>query len=419
MAALPETLDDHGASHPERGPSPDAARFSMLAVDDNTSDLDVLRRLIRRIPSWEVELRTSSDPVEALALLQDRPADIVVVDYRLGALNGVQVLEQARKNGFEGACIIMTGQGDERVAAEAMRSGASDYMPKADLTVQSLQRAVGNAIERSRLQIALGVHRRRLEFANRDLQRRNSEIQSFYHTLSHELKTPLTSAREFVSILLEGLAGPLTPSQTEYLGFVKESCDQMRVCLNDILDVARMETGRLSLRRAPQDFTVLVRRTMMSFESRARDSKITLHECVAPGLPKADVDPHRISQVLGNLVDNALKFTPEGGAVRISVGTDPSEPKWIRVSVSDTGKGIPAEHRANVFDRLYQVRDGSEQSRMGLGLGLFICKEIVRLHGGEISVESEVGKGTTVRFTCPAILVEQASNPERAANTHA
>ncbi|MFN0006356.1 MAG: ATP-binding protein [Planctomycetota bacterium] len=418
MAAPRETIVDPGSRHPDGGAGSDLMRFSMLAVDDNGSDLDVLRRLIRRIPNWEVDLRTSSDPIEALALLRDRSADLVIADYGLGALNGVQLLEQARKSGFEGACIIMTGQGDERVAAEAMRSGASDYLPKADLTLQSLQRAARNAIERSRLQITLGVHRRRLEFANRDLQRRNTEIQSFYHTLSHELKTPLTSALEFVSILLEGLAGPLTSSQTEYLGFVKESCDQMRVCLNDILDVARMETGRLSLRPAPQDLTALVRRTLRSFEKRARESKITLHERLAADLPGANVDPHRFAQVLGNLVDNALKFTAEGGAVAIEVEAD-ADPRWIRVRVSDTGRGIPAEHRAEIFDRLYQVRDGSEQSTMGLGLGLFICREIVRLHGGEITVESEVGKGTTFQFTCPAIPVDQAFNPEREAGTHA
>lgn len=419
MSALPHSTAAPGASLAPGASSEDSTRFSMLAIDDNASDLDVLRRLIRRIPSWEVELRTSNDPMEALALLQDRPADVVLVDYRLGAVNGVQLLEQARQNGFEGAYIVLTGQGDERVAAQAMRSGASDYMPKEDLTIPSLQRAIGNALERSRLQIALGEHRRRLEWANRDLQRRNSEIQSFYHTLSHELKTPLTSAREFVSILMEGLAGPLTATQIEYLGFVKESCDQMRVCLNDILDVTRMETGRLSLRPGRQDIAALVRRTVKSFASRSAEANITLHEHVAAGIPEANVDPHRIAQVLGNLVDNALKFTAEGGAVEIQVGTDPADPKWIHVSVSDTGKGIPAEHRANIFERLYQVRDGSEQSRMGLGLGLFICREIVRLHGGEITVESAVGKGTTFEFTCPAIPVEQASNPEGKSETHA
>jgi len=419
MSAVPESILAPGASHPAEASSQAAIRFSMLAIDDNAADLDVLRRLIRRIPSWDVELRTSSDPLEALALLQDRPADIVLVDYRLGAVNGVHVLEQARQNGFEGASIILTGQGDERVAAEAMRSGATDYMPKEDLTIPSLKRAVSHAIERSRLQVALGEHRRRLEGANRDLERRNSEIQSFYHTLSHELRTPLTSAREFVSILMEGMAGPLTATQLEYLGFVKESCDQMRVCLNDILDVTRMETGRLSLRPGPQDLSVLVRRSVKSFESRASESGIGLHEHLAAGLPQANVDPHRFAQVLGNLLDNALKFTAEGGTVEIRVALDPLDPKWIRVSVSDTGHGIPAEHRANLFERLYQVRGGSEPGRTGLGLGLFICREIVRLHGGDITVESEVGKGTTFQFTCPTIPVEQASSPKGNLETHA
>jgi len=413
MSSRPESTVVPGAplAAPQAS-SRETTRFSMLAIDDNASDLDVLRRLIRKIPTWEVELRTSNDPIEALALLRDRPADVVLVDYRLGAVNGVELLEQARQHGFEGAYIVLTGQGDVRVAAQAMRSGASDYISKEDLSIPSLQRAIGNALERSRLQIALNEHRRRLEWANRDLQRRNSEIQSFYHTLSHELKTPLTSAREFVSILMEGMAGPLTSTQVEYLSFVKESCDQMRVCLNDILDVARMETGQLSLRPTRQDLSALVHRTLKQFGSRAAEAKIRLQEHLAPGIPDACVDPHRIVQVLGNLVDNALKFTAAGGVVEIRVGADGKDPRWIRVSVSDTGQGIPAEHRANIFERLYQVRDGSEQSRTGLGLGLFICREIVRLHGGEITVESAVGKGSTFEFTCPAVPVEQASSPE-------
>jgi signal transduction histidine kinase len=411
MPALPESI-----AAPNEGPSTEAPqgeplRFSMLALDDSAADLDALRRLVRKIPGWEVDLRTSNDPVEALALLQDRAADVVLIDYRLGAVNGVQLVEQARETGFQGAYILLTGQGDERVAAEAIRSGASDYMPKEDLTIASLQRAVGNALERSRLQIALGEHRRRLEWANHDLQRRNSEIQSFYHTLSHELKTPLTSAREFVSILMEGLAGPLTPTQIEYLAYVKESCDQMTVCLNDILDITRMETGRLSFKPGPQDLAALVRRTVASFAGRARESGVALEEHLAAGLPAAFVDPHRFAQVLGNLVDTALKFTA-AGAVRIQVGLEPTDPAWIRVSVSDTGKGIPEEQRVNVFERLYQVRDGSEHSRTGLGLGLFICREIVRLHGGDISVESAVGKGTTFTFTCPTVPLERSTDPK-------
>jgi two-component system sensor histidine kinase/response regulator len=419
MTVSPAPITDSRSSASAGSSPPSAVRFSLLAIDDSPSDLDVLRRLVRKMPEWEVEFLACSEPMEAVALLDQRSVDVVLVDYRLGAITGLQLLEELRRSGFQGAIIVLTGQGDERVAAEAMRSGAADYMPKEDLSGANLRRAVSSALERSRLQIALTEHRKRLERANQDLQRRNTEIQSFYHTLSHELKTPLTAAREFVSILMEGLAGPLTPTQTEYLGYVKEGCDQMTVCMNDILDVTRMETGRLSMRPSPQDLPALVRRVAATLASRAQAAGIQIEQDIAPGIPETVFDPHRIAQVLSNLVDNALKFSPDGGRVKIRVGRDPSDAERISVSVEDTGKGIPPEHQANIFERLYQVRDGSEQSRMGLGLGLFICREIVRLHGGEISVQSEVGKGTTFTFTLPGVRVSQPANPEGSSSTHA
>jgi len=412
MSPSPEPLIDEPADGDTAVPSTGMTSFSMLAVDDNPSDIGVLRRLVRRVPEWRVEFRMSLDPVEGLALLREVDVDVVLVDYRLGAIDGLQFLERARRSGFAGAVIILTGQGDERTAAMALRSGAADYLPKRDLTETSLRRSVSNALERSRLELALRENRRRLTWANLDLRRRNTEIQTFYHTLSHELKTPLTSAREFVSILLEGMAGPLTPKQAEFLGFVKESCDQMRVCLNDILDVARLETGRLSLQPSPLDLDALVKRIVATFSSRASEAGLTLRAQVDEGIRPAHVDPNRMSQVLGNLVDNAIKFTPAGGSVEIHAGTEPTDPGRLRIRVSDNGKGIPVEHQANVFDRLFQVRDGSEQSRMGLGLGLSICREIVRLHGGELSVESEEGRGSTFSFTCAACPAIQSINPE-------
>jgi signal transduction histidine kinase len=299
-----------------------------------------------------------------------------------------------------------------------MRSGAADYMAKSDLTSASLRRAVENALERNRLQIALVEHRRRLERANQDLQQKNQEIQSFYHTLSHELKTPLTAAREFVSILLDGLAGSLTPTQAEYLQFVKAGCDQMTICLNDILDVTRMETGRFSVHVVRQSVPALVRRVTAGFAGRSRATGVQIAERFASDLPDAWIDPHRITQVLGNLIDNALKFTPAGGAVSVEVARHPVESGRLAVSVADTGKGVPEEHLPHIFERLYQVRDGSEQSRMGLGLGLSICREIVRLHGGEIAVTSEVGKGTAFSFTLPVAPVQSTTVTEGIPKQH-
>jgi signal transduction histidine kinase len=385
-------------------------RFTILAIDDNPSDLEILRRLVRRISDWKAELTTCTEAMDGLALLERDPVDVVLVDYRLGAINGIQLLELIRRTGFEGAIIVLTGQGDERLAAEALRSGAADYMPKSDLSVASLRRIVDNALEKSRLQLALKAHRERLERANEDLRLKNQEIQGFYHTLSHELKTPLTAAREFVSILLDGLGGPLSTTQIEYLGYVKEGCDQMRVCLDDILDVTRVETGRFSVRATPQPLHPIVHRAVAGFSSRARAAGIQLESSLEPRLPDAVIDSHRITQVVGNLIDNGLKFTDRGGRVAIEVRRRPETADRIEVSVSDTGKGIPEEHLPHIFERLYQIPDGSEPSRMGLGLGLFICREIVRLHGGELSVTSRPGTGSAFRFTLP-VAMERPTTP--------
>ena len=427
MSLLPST----SAAQPARADGADAGKgsapaappvrtdtFALLAIDDNPSDLDILKRLVRKIPEWQVEFTAYTEAMDGLAHLERRPVDVVLVDYRLGAINGIQLLDVIRRTGFAGAIIVLTGQGDERLAAEAMRSGAADYMPKSDLTTASLRRAVDNALERSRLQISLTEHRHRLERMNQDLQQKNQEIQSFYHTLSHELKTPLTAAREFVSILVDGLAGSLTPTQLEYLGYVKEGCDQMTTCLNDILDITRMETGRFSVRPVAAPLLPLIHRTLAGFAGRARTLGIEIEETYAPDLPDGHLDPHRVTQVVSNLVDNALKFTPAGGKVRIEAGLSLGAADRLLVSVSDTGKGIEAAHLDHIFERLYQVRDGSEQSRMGLGLGLFICREIVRLHGGELTVTSRVGAGTTFRFTLPIAPSSSNTAPAGSPPTH-
>jgi signal transduction histidine kinase len=191
----------------------------------------------------------------------------------------------------------------------------------------------------------------------------------------------------------------------------------MTTCLNDILDVTRMETGRLSIAPSAQPVPALVQRVAAGFVNRAKAAGVEIEQHIAADLPDAAIDPHRIAQVISNLVDNSLKFTASGGKVVVDVAQSAGTPNTIRVSVSDTGKGIAPEHLANIFERLYQVRDGTEQSRMGLGLGLFICREIVRLHGGELSVTSEVGKGTTFTFDLPVASV-QPTPPSEGIHSH-
>jgi PAS domain S-box-containing protein len=241
----------------------------------------------------------------------------------------------------------------------------------------------------------------KLEESNKDLLRRNQEIQNFYHVLSHELKTPLTSAREFVSMVLDGLAGPLNKTQAEYLGIAKESCNQLRLCINDLLDTTRIETGKLSLEFKPVNLVEIAQRIVKTMKSKASELNVDLSVECQSDLPEIAADESRLKQVIANLVDNAFKFTASGGRITVEIGEVFGRPDYVQVSVHDTGRGIPQKEQDYIFDRLYQIKTGDAASGQGIGLGLYLCRELVWLHGGVIWVKSEVGKGSVFAFMLP------------------
>jgi PAS domain S-box-containing protein len=241
----------------------------------------------------------------------------------------------------------------------------------------------------------------RLEATNQDLVRRNQEIQNFYHVLSHELKTPLTSAREFVSMVMEGLAGPLNRTQLEYLGIAKDSCNQLRVCVNDLLDTTRIETGKLSLKFTSVDLKDVVERIVKSQRAKAVEHNVHLDFEPPSDLAVIAADENRITQVVTNLIDNAFKFTPSGGIIAVKISGVFGRPDYLQVSISDTGCGIPKEELDCIFERLHQVKAGDATKEHGIGLGLYLCRELVWLHGGVIWVNSQIGKGSVFTFVLP------------------
>jgi PAS domain S-box-containing protein len=243
--------------------------------------------------------------------------------------------------------------------------------------------------------------RDRLRQTNQDLLAKNQEIQNFYHTLSHELKTPLTSAREFISLVMDGVAGPLNPTQSEYLAIAKDSCDQLRVCINDLMDATRLETGKLALELKSAPLGPLLQRVLTAMGPAATAKQIALSLELEPQLPEVFLDENRINQVVTNLVNNALKFTPPGGKIVVGAASASSGPDAVRVFVSDTGRGIPQDEQSRIFDRLYQVKAGDATTEQGVGLGLYLCRELVQLHGGNVWVDSEPGCGSTFSFVLP------------------
>jgi signal transduction histidine kinase len=384
-------------------------RIAVLAIEDDPGDIHLVRRCLEDIPDWEVDFVAFTEPAEGLAQLSRQCEDVILLDYLLGSTTGLEVLKEIQHAGCKSPVVILTGHGHEELAAELMRYGAADYLPKSRLSSNSLKRVISNAIAKCKLQEALDKHRRNLQEANRELLRKNQEIQSFYHRLSYKLKSPVTSALGFVSMILEESVGPVSDTQREYLKTIQDCCLHMCECVDDLVDVTDLQAGRLVLSLSPFSIDKFVQRAIDSVSSAAQKKKISLKQVIEPGLPSIYVDERRATQVLSNLLGNSLKFTPEGGKITVSVSDNLLASGSVVVSVRDTGRGIEPDKLPYVFDRLYQAEDSDWMNHQGLGLGLYITRELIRLHGGDISVQSEPGKGSTFSFTLPKHLPQETS----------
>lgn len=219
-------------------------------------------------------------------------------------------------------------------------------------------------------------------------------------TVSHELKTPLTGVQMAIHLLLEEAVGPLTSKQTELLLAARQDSERLLAMVNDLLDLTRIEQGRVRLALVPQAPDRLVEDAVDRADTKARDVGITLEVQAPRELPKVMADAERIEHVFDNLLVNALGHTGRGGVIRVSAEEDGGQ---VRFTVEDTGEGIAAEHLPRLFEKFYRV-PGSRRSG-GAGLGLAIAREIVTAHGGQIDVHSERGRGTAFTFTLPAALV--------------
>ncbi len=254
------------------------------------------------------------------------------------------------------------------------------------------------SLERSKIAAALEEERARLQ-------------ERFISHVSHELRTPLTAIYFFTTNLLDGLLGELTPDQREHLTLALDNVEQLKEMVNDLLDITRIDTKKLAIEQQPASLARLVAGVLNTCLTNAGAKNINLRSDVALGLPFLWAEPARVRQILINLIDNGIKFTPDGGTVRVEAKLLPVDDGFLRISVSDNGCGISSENCGCVFDRLALVSNSGEPSRSGLGLGLFLAKELVLLHGGRIWVESQLGKGSTFHFTLPVFSLAKLWRP--------
>jgi PAS domain S-box-containing protein len=246
------------------------------------------------------------------------------------------------------------------------------------------------------------TERRRVARVLEETRQERTRLQeTFLSHVSHELRTPLTAIHFFMTNVLDGITGDLTPQQHEHLSLALDNVKQLKDMVRDLLDISRVETFKLTVDPQQASAAKLVAEVLSTCLTSTALKNINLRSDVAPGLPFVWADPARVRQILINLIENGIKFSPEHGTLTVGVRPFTENVRFLCLWVSDTGCGISPENHEIVFDRLVQIRNSVEASRSGLGLGLFISRELVSRHGGQIWVESQLGHGSTFYFTLP------------------
>jgi len=221
----------------------------------------------------------------------------------------------------------------------------------------------------------------------------------FFSTVTHELRTPLSSIKMGISLLMEGREGPFTEGQKELLVLVRQENNRMAGLVNAILDLSKMEAGMMTYQIEPKNIVPLIDQVVKEMGPLVEAKRIRLESKVAEKLPIPKIDTERFLQVLRNVIGNALKFTPEGGRVNVSVRTID---QGLQISVADTGPGIPEKNLTTIFEKFQQVNNKDPYKTKGTGLGLAIAKQVITQHGGKIWAESKPGHGSTFFILLPA-----------------
>lgn len=365
--------------------------LQVLLVEDNAFDALLLREMLSKEPPDSFELTHMVRMGEAEAHLAKAEVDIVLLDMGLPDGHGLGTVRRAHAAAPSVPLIVLTGLDDEALAAEAMREGAQDYLIKGQIENRALPRALRHAIERHRMQAETD------RFRTQQLQFKDE----FLSHVSHELRSPLSAIYQFVTILADRLAGDVNPEQQEYLEIVLRNVKQLESMINDLLEVTRVQAGKLTIELQRTSVSDAIFYAVETLQGAAAAKGISLTSDVDHSLPPICADPTRVRQILIILIDNAIRFTPANGTVAVQVRVLEEDPSLLLLKVSDSGCGIDPALTERIFERLFQGSDPARVGRKGLGLGLYICKELVTRQGGHIWAKSSGGEGAVFSVTLP------------------
>ncbi len=368
--------------------------LNILLIEDNLGDARLLSEILTEAGYQEApETTFKIDHVEQLKKGIDRlkngEYDIVLLDLSLPDSQGLSTFETIQEAASTQPIIVLSGLNDSGIAVEAVRKGAQDYLVKGEVNGHLLWRAMNYAMERKQTE-------EKLKEVNKNLKQLDKLKSDFLSTVSHELRTPIAIMREGVALCLEGIAGEITDTQRDLLTDTMDNMDRLTRLVTDLLDISKIEAGKLKLRRSSVDLCDILKKVYQNYESQAKEKAIQLNfECLQKSI-KLFIDKDKVIQIFTNLISNALRFTDPNGEIKINIkdGTD-----YVECCVSDTGVGIAKDNLNKMFSKFEQFGRVDGPGYKGTGLGLAICKGLVEKHGGKIWVDSKLKKGTKFWFT--------------------
>lgn len=365
----------------------------LLLVEDSPTAVMLVRMLLDEWDDQRVELSQAESLAEAMERLGGQSFDLILLDLTLSDACGLHSVHAVYAAAPATPIVVLTASDDEELGLRALQSGAQDYLIKDDTDRRLLRRAIRYAIERKRGEEALREAKERAEAATH-------AKSSFIANLSHELRTPLNAIIGFTDIMQSGLMGVMENARyLEYVRDINQAGQHLLDLINDIMDLSRIEAGRLELHESVVPLPSVVDFVLSVVRDRARAARIGLDAEVSDDLPQVRADGVRLRQILLNLLTNAVKFTPPGGAVRLRA--EVAGDGWLVLTVIDNGVGMTEEELRTALTAFGRIHKRSNGDVEGAGLGLPLTAKLVELHGGTFSLRPIPDGGTIATVRLP------------------
>lgn len=358
----------------------------VLLVDDDEEDFFIIKRLFSSMKGADCDLEWVSSSSEAIVRIKEAIHDVYLIDYRLDALTGLDVLQEVNALDRAEPFVLLTGVGDQEVERESLQLAASDYIVKKNLTSDILARTIYYALGRKEQE------KQKLD----QLLELNRTKDEFISIASHQLRTPATTVKQYVAMTLDGFAGELSEKQRKLLQKAYDSNERQLTIINDLLKVAQIDAGRMDLVLRPVNISTLLSEIAYDFEPLYEAENLVLVKDIAENI-SIRVDESALRMIIDNLLDNAKKYS-EAGTVRLCMH---EKGDTIEIFVEDEGVGV--EHPDRLFKKFSRINNKLSTEVGGTGLGLYWARSVAKLLEGDLDYEKNTPTGSKFILTLPNV----------------